>query len=130
MVYDDGGPITILFGSPVLSVAGYFTYLVPITMTAYDASNTQLGTAFSSFGSNLGLSGDLGSVPNDLLALAFPGITLVTITGDVAGGSFTLDDFAYESTDPLPVPDPGGTLSLLALGAAGLSFVRRMRRRD
>ena len=94
VVFDDGGPISILFESPVVSVAGYFTYLVPLTMTAYDASNTPLGTVLSSFGSNLGLSGDSGSTPNELLALAFPaGIRSVTISGDVAGGSFTLDDF-------------------------------------
>jgi len=130
VVFDDGGPISILFGSPVLNVAGYFTYVVPLTMTVYDASNNLLGTAVSSFASNVLTSGDPGSAPNELLALAFPGITSVTISGDLAGGSFTLDDFAYEATEQVPVPEPGGTLSLLALGAAGLSLMRRVGRRD
>ncbi|MCU0250899.1 MAG: hypothetical protein MUE61_11855 [Vicinamibacterales bacterium] len=68
-------------------------------MTAYDASNNLLGTAVSSFASNYLTFPDPGSAPNELLALAFPGIASVTISGDLAGGSFTLDDFAYESTE-------------------------------
>lgn len=130
VAFDDGGPISIVFGSPVVGVAGYVNYGVPLTMTAFDALNNPLGTASSRFGSNLGTVGDPGSSTNERLALAFLGIKSVTISGDLAGGSFSLDDFEYETTGGAPVPEPG-TLSLLALGAAGMSLRRwNCRRRE
>jgi len=124
VVIDDGGPLGIVFGSPVASVAGFFTYLVPLTMMAYDASGSPLGAVVSSFASNSALSGDPGSHPNELLALSFPGIASVAITGDPAGGSFTLDDLEYVGAGGAAVPEPA-TLSLVALAAAGLALRRR-----
>jgi hypothetical protein len=90
---DESGPITINFSTPVVSVGGYFTYLSPVTITAYDASNTVVGTATSAFSSNLALSGDPGSSPNEFLQVSFTGgISKITIAGDPAGSSFALDD--------------------------------------
>ena len=117
---DNGGPISIFFDSPVLAVAGYFTYAVPLTLTAFDAGNNQVGQAFSLFASNLALSGDAGSSPNESLSISFSGgISSVTITGDPAGGSFTLEDAAYTST----VPEPSSIL--LFLTAAGVLAARK-----
>lgn len=58
VVFDDGGPMSISFTSPVAGFSGYFTYTVPITITASDASNNLLGSVTSLFSSNLALSGD------------------------------------------------------------------------
>src|SRR5712672_727975 len=81
VAFDAGGAMTIAFASPIDAFSGHFTYLTPLTVTAT-----------SSFLSNLVLSGDAGSLPNELLALVFSGgISRVVIAGDPAGGSFTLD---------------------------------------
>ena len=121
VVTDDGGAISILFSSPVLSVSGYFTYLRSLTFTAFDSGANQVGQTTSLFGSNLALSGDPGSSPNELLALSFAGgISRITISGDPLGGSFVLDDVTVE---PLAttVPEPSSALlfisGVLAVGA-------------
>ncbi len=49
---DNGGPIVITFDSPVLSVSGYFTFLEPLTLTAYDASDKQVADTTSIFSNN------------------------------------------------------------------------------
>jgi len=124
VVSDNGGPITIAFDAPVLSFSGYFTYLVPLTLTAFDAGNSQVGQAVSVFSSNLALSGDPGSSPNELLSVAFAGgISSISITGDPLGGSFTLDDATFESA-AAEVPEPG-TLSFLTAGSILFALRRR-----
>lgn len=52
VVSDDGGPIQIVFASPVLSFSGYFTYVVPLTVEAFDASDTPVALALSLFAAN------------------------------------------------------------------------------
>jgi len=111
---DDGGPIMIIFDTPVPSFVGYFTYLIPLTVTAFDAGSNQVDQVFSLFNSNLACLagppcvGDLGSSPNEFLEVAFAGgIASVTITGDPAGFSFTMDG-------PQAVPEPT-SLPILAL---------------
>jgi hypothetical protein len=122
VVSDNGGPITIAFATPVLSFSGYFTYLVPLTLTAFDAGNSQVGQTVSVFSNNLALSGDSGSSPNELLSVAFAGgISSVTIAGDPFGGSFTLDDATFDPA-AAEVPEPG-TLSFLTAG--GVLFALR-----
>src|SRR3954464_841893 len=69
VVFDDLGPITITFSSPVLAVGGYFDYFMPLTLQAYDAGDNLLGSVTSAFLANLGLSGDMGSAPNEFLQL-------------------------------------------------------------
>lgn len=124
---DNGGPITISFTTPVLSFVGYFTYLVPLTLTAFDAGNGQVGQAVSLFSNNLALSGDPGSSPNELLQVAFAaGISSITITGDQFGGSFTLDDAAFEPT-AAGVPEPHSLLLLTPALVAGVLFITRRR---
>lgn len=120
VVFDDGGSIIISFSPlPVASFGGYFTYLIPVTLTAYDALNNPVNSVSSAFLSNLALSGDLRSSPNELLQVSVPGgISQVMITGDPAGGSFTLDDATFA-----PIPEPG-TLSLLIIGSLAFILAR------
>lgn len=99
VVFDDGDAILLAFdaGINVIEVAGFFTYSVPITLTAFDADGNIVDTATSAFSSNLGLSGDLGSTPNEFLSVSFSGgIASVLIEGDSSGSSFTLDDLSFE----------------------------------
>lgn len=124
VVFDDGGPITIAFDTPVMEVGGYFTYLVPLTLTAFDVANNAVAMDASAFSSNLALSGDVGSSPNELLGVMnlVNNIAYVTIEGDSLGGSFVLDDLAITA-----VPEPS-TLILLVSGLIGLVGWRGVRR--
>jgi hypothetical protein len=117
VVSDDGGPIELVFAAPVTSVFGYFTYSSTLTFQAFDAFNALIGSEVSAFTSNIALSGDSGSAPNEVLGFSSSnGIGRVWITGDSSGGSFTLDDLTFESVRPLNgVPEPS-TLALLAVG--------------
>ncbi len=125
VVIDDGGPITIDFATPQDQVSGFFTYSKPLTLTALDALNNTVDTMTSAFSSNLALSGDIGSSPNEPLSVAFTsGISHVTIAGDPAGTSFALDDLTFTT-----VPEPS-TLLLLIIGLcsiAGWKGLRRLR---
>jgi hypothetical protein len=116
---DNNGPITIDFGTPITDFSGYFTYVEPLTLDGFDASDTEVTTAASAFASNDALFGDPGSSPNEFIDLSFTGgMSSVTITGDPLGGSFTMDDVSY-ITAGTAVPEPG-SLFLLITGAAGI----------
>ena len=117
VVSDNGGAITILFSSPVTSFSGYFTYLTSFTVTAFNGASAQVSQATSAFTSNLALSGDPGSSPNEFLQVTFAGgISSVTLTGDPAGGSFVMDDASLTTATPEP--------SSILLLAAGLTAMR------
>jgi uncharacterized protein YfaP (DUF2135 family) len=124
VVFDDGGPITITFSPlPSTRFGGFFTYSTPLTIIAFDALNNPVGAAVSTFSSNLAMSGDIGSTPNEFLEIvAGTGIARVTIAGDLQGESFTLDDMTFE-----PVPEPGA-MSLFFIGCAGLAAMSRRRK--
>jgi hypothetical protein len=125
VVFDDGGPISISFGSPILSFSGYFTYAEPLVLAAFDATAAQVGSAVSVFSSNLALSGDFGSSPNEFLSVTFAaGISSVTITGDPAGGSFVMDDATY-TTSSSSVPDPSSFSLLLSGSLVVVTLARR-----
>lgn len=124
VVFDDAGAMSIAFATPIFNFGGFFTYLSPLTLTAFDTSNNPLGTVSSSYLTNLALSGDAGSSPNETLQfLSSIAIGSVTIAGDPAGGSFALDDLTYD-TQPAAVPEPG-TLVLVATGGVITLFRRR-----
>jgi hypothetical protein len=100
---DNNGPITIDFSTPITSFSAYFTYLDPLTLDAFNASDTEVATATSAFSDNDALFGDSGSSPNEFIDLSFPGgISSITITGDLLGGSFTMDNMTYTSAVPEP----------------------------
>ncbi len=120
VVFDDNGPLTIAFTTPVISVDGYLTYLTTLNLDAYDLSNTLVTSISSAFFSNLALSGDTGSSPNELLSLSYVGgISRLVITGDTLGSSFTLDDLTVSYRDESPIPEPG-SLALFCIGAFSL----------
>lgn len=126
VVFDDGSPIMISFSFPVTQIGGYFTYTTPVTVAAYDLSGSILESTTSVFSSNLALSGDPGSSPNEFLQVesSSPIYTLV-IQGDLAGYSFTLDDFTFTGTSPIqPTPEPG-TLILMAGALVAVFSVRK-----
>jgi hypothetical protein len=113
VIFDNGGPLSITFANPVMNVTGSFTYAVPITLSAFDSSNNFIGSVTSLFSNNLALSGDPDSSPNELISFSFAsGISRITITGDVFGGSFTLDDLTINTATAVPEPT---TISLFVL---------------
>ena len=106
VVSDNGGPMSIMFATPVTSFSGYFTYAEPLTIDAYDASSNLLTSTMSAYSNNEAMSGDPGSSPNEFLQLtSTTGMLDVTITGDPLGGSFVLDDATYV-TPSLATPEP------------------------
>lgn len=127
VISDDGGPIRIDFATPLSAFGAYFTYAMPLTLSAFDAGSNFLGSATSGFSSNLALSGEAGSSPNEFLQLSASGIAFVTINGDPVGGSFVADNVTYEAGTTVPEP---GTLGLLLLGtlAAGRRILRTRER--
>jgi hypothetical protein len=126
---DDGGPITITFDVPQASVGGFFTYVAPLTMTAFDAASTPIGGDLSDFGTNAALSGDVGSTPNELLEVASSlGIVRVTIAGNASGDSFTLDDLTFVALPRISAsgPAPAGLLGVGLILAGAFQVGRRV----
>jgi hypothetical protein len=122
-VSDEGGPMTLLFSTPVTKVGAFLTYVVPVTLSAWNALDVFLGSTASSFSINTVSAGDPGSSPNEFLSLAFAdGIAKLTVSGDAGGGSFVLDDLTFAT--PRAVPEPA-TVALMAIGLAGLLARRR-----
>jgi hypothetical protein len=120
VVFDDGGPMSITFTTPVLSVGGYFTYSTRITIVAYDAANIPIATMTSAFDNNEALSGDPGSQPNEFIVFSMPsGISRITITGSLTGSSFVMDDLTFTA-----IPEPG-TIFLLLTGSGMLAAFRK-----
>ena len=120
VVSDDGAPIVISFASPVFSFSGFFTYTVPLALAGFDSGHHELASAHSLFSSNLAISGDPGSSPNEFLQIgSIQGISEVDITGAVQGGSFAMDDISSS------VPEPRSAFFLLAGLAALLAGRKR-----
>jgi hypothetical protein len=130
VITDNGGAITIDLSSPVFSISAFFTYVSSLSFAVYDGANALLGTVNGGFGSNLASSGDFGSNPNELLSFSSitGSISRIVITGDVAGGSFVLDNLTIDTGTATPVPEPG-TLALVAgllsLGCVPGGWMRR-----
>ena len=128
VVFDDGGPITITFSTPVSSFDAFFTYSVPLTLDAFNAGRILVGSASSLFSNNEALSGDLGSSPNEVLQALFPGgISSVEILGDPSGSSFTMDDVTYTPVGT-PTPEPSSLVLFLTGGAIFAGFRKRFSR--
>ena len=127
VVSDHFGPISISFLSPVLAFSGYFTYAEPLTLQAFNASNSVIASGSSAFSNNEALSGVPGSSPNEYLQVAFAGgISGIAITGDTGGGSFVLDDETITRSSNVPEPSSQclllwGCVILVALRTRKLS---------
>lgn len=123
VIYDDSAPIQIDFSTPVSEIGAYLTYMIPVTINAYDASSNLVGSYTSSFSSNMALSGDSGSSPNEYFTIAYAGgISSVAIVGDSFGGSFVLDDINFETASVTPVPEPN-TIIMLLTGLMGIAII-------
>lgn len=127
VIFDDGGAISVFFDGPISSVSAYLTYLTAVTLTAFDEFDNVLGQVTSLHTANIALSGAPNSSPNELLQLSsLPGISYVTFSGDLLGGSFVLDNLTYDAAAPVPEP---GTITLVGLGVVALLARRSMRAR-
>ena len=62
VVFDDGGPISILFLNPVTDFSAFFTYSTSLVVAGYDMGNNFIGSAVSIFSSNLACPG-IGKQP-------------------------------------------------------------------
>ncbi|MDX2181535.1 MAG: hypothetical protein SFV18_18215 [Bryobacteraceae bacterium] len=119
VVFDDGGPITITFGGLVFAFGGYVTYSSQISITAFNLAGDKVAQAIASFNSNLAITGDAGSSPNELLAVEFvTGISRITIGGNPTGASFTMDDALFTNI-PEPIP------MFLYLSGLAVMFISR-----
>jgi hypothetical protein len=129
VVSDNGGPMTIDFSTPITSFGGYFTYLELLTLDGFNAAHKEVASATSLFSDNLACLGgppclgDPGSSPNEFIQLSFTGgISSVTITGNPAGGSFTLDDATYTTASATTVPEPTAPF-LISIGIVLLAVI-------
>ena len=113
------GPISVLFSQPVAAVGlsgGYFDAVGATTITAFDASGT-----------------NLGSITNSKLGIEFYGLADSTGASDIAGISFyitgnepagfAIDNLTFGAANSV-VPEPA-SLSVAAVAGAGLLSRRR-----
>ena len=119
VAFDNNGSMSLSFSSQVKTVGGYFTYLEPITLIGYNASNQPVATTSSLFSTNTALTGDAGSHPNEYLSVSFAsGISKLTIAGNPNGSSFALDNLTYVSS----VDEP--SIFMMWLVGTGLVWFR------
>ena len=97
------------------SAGGYITGNTAITLSAYAADNSLLGSTATPGANYVGAP--TGFLPNIFLSLAFPNIDHVIFSD--GGNSFTLDDFTFNPNGGA-VPEPASVLcwGLIALCAA------------
>ena len=128
VAFDATGPIRIDFGSLVGSFSAYFTYAIQLRLAAFNNANLQVGSATSLFSSNFVSS---GNAPNELMQIVFStGIDHVLISGNLAGGSFVMDDAKFNTsigTVASPEPAPAALFLIGLLGVTAMSR-RRLRR--
>lgn len=131
VVFDDAGPISIVFSTAADSFGAYFTYTSGITLKAFGGAANLLGSVSSGFASNTAQSGDLGSSPNEFLNIVFSGIKRIVIEGDPTGGSFAMDDLIYQQSTGTggTTPEPSTTFLFLATFIAAIVTQNRFRRR-
>ncbi|MFZ4700788.1 MAG: hypothetical protein ACOYMG_12125 [Candidatus Methylumidiphilus sp.] len=95
VVGDDGnGPMGIVFSNPADDVSAWFTFGSLLTINAYGANGSFLGSV------NSGASNNFGSVVQ--IAMGYQGIGSLQIAGAVPG-TFVMDDLSFtSSTVPIP----------------------------
>ena len=116
----DAGSLTLSFSSPVADFSAYISYASPLTLTFYDSAGSQTGTLHSLFLSNLGLSGDAGSSPNEFFSFqSASAISMLVFTTGLDGSSYALDDVSVST-----VPEPPVWL-LLGVGILTIGLLTR-----
>jgi len=127
-VLDVGGPIEMMFSTPVTAFSAFFTYNQSLTLLGYDSLKNLVASANSVFDQNFISS---GNSPNELTSLNAPGgITFVLITGSPTGNSFVMDDMSFGNGQVVSVPEPSSSALLLACGLFLLGCVYKKRRLD
>lgn len=112
--YDD--PMTVTFSSPEAMVDFWYTSLNPITITAYDAANSPIGTVTGNANSD-GTSGTSSY-------LEFVGANIASVDISSAAGQYVIDDFSANEGGSA-VSEPSSLLLLTAgMGAFVLVFRR------
>lgn len=125
VAFDDAGPITGTFSTPVTTVSFYATYADRLQFTIFNAGSTQVGLVNSLHLANYTSS---GNPPNELLQLSYaPGIVSFRIEGDPLGNSFVIDDFTFTAGMTPQVPDHNAVppMALAGLLAVLLALARR-----
>ena len=121
---NDADTTTISFLNPITSFSAFFTYGGPVTLNFYNASNALLTSVLSTFNTNVALSGDPGSLPNEELAVAsLASATRLDLL--IPNADFTMDDLTVNSANVVD-PEPA-TLSLAAIGILLLVLCRQRR---
>jgi hypothetical protein len=128
VVSDAGGPLSISFSTDVTDFGGFFTYGTHLLLAGFDRGNNKVASATSMFTNNEGLSGVPGSGPNEFIQLNFPnGISSVTITGDLSGGSFALDDVGFTPIAANTVPEPTTGFMVFSGGILALTIRKALK---
>lgn len=127
VIYDDpslsSGTIRIdAIGDLWSSVGGFVTGNTNVTLTAYNASNSILGTALTG-GANF-VGAGTGLLPNIFLSITSPDIAYVTF--EDSGNTYTVDNFTFTNQS---VPEPSTMLgTLLTFAAFGASSLHKGKR--
>jgi hypothetical protein len=121
VVADVLGPLTMSFGSTITSFSGFFTYTEQLTLTAL-FQGAVVGQILSAPGSNVAT---FGGTPNEFLTLSGFNFDTLLVTGNAAGGSFTLDVATADFVENVPEPS---TLSLAGIGILSLWRYRRSKK--
>ena len=124
VIYNLSGAMTLDFSSAVDFFSGYFTYNQPLSIQAFDATDTLIDSASGACSANY--TGSACNSPNEFLQVdAVGAIKRVVVTGG-GGNNFTVDDVSFTGArDPGVIPEPGS----IALVLAGLGAVVATRRR-
>ena len=124
---NEGGPLVVDFQTPVQSVAGFLTYGVPITITAFQQGGAPLPTLTTLFSSNLAVSGVPGSTPNEGFGFtsALGIVSIVLGDASLSDGAYALDDLSVAAAAAVPEP---ASAQLVGLGLGALVLLRRRRR--
>lgn len=127
-VLDVGGPIEMMFSTPITSFSGFFTYSQPLTLLGYDSLKNLVASSNSDFNQNFVSS---GNSPNELISLNAPGgITFVLITGSASGNSFVMDDMSFGNTAVVRVAEPSSGTFLLVCGLFLFGCIYKKRRQS
>ncbi len=112
----DTGLLELRFDTPATSVGAYITYASPLRVVFYDSAGEPVETLSSRFSSNLALSGDLGSNPNEYFGLDYaPGLSRVVFRLFSEGGAFVVDEISVVTVDEPPI-GVGLFLGILYIG--------------
>lgn len=113
VAFDNGGPLGLLFSTPVSDFSAFFTYSQALTINAYGTNMNLIGSTSSSGTSNRGLSEKISFQSSQA-------IKKIEIVGRSSGSSFIIDDATFSPANNV-VPEPSHFV-LLTAGVAAMLF--------